>query len=61
MDFNSYEQWNAEGALDHDARGRAKAAALLANYEQPPMDDSIAEGLRDFIARRESELPDTVT
>ena len=60
MDFNSYEQWSAEGAKDHDTRGREKARAMLAAYEPPKMDEGIAEGLRDFIARREAELPDSV-
>jgi trimethylamine--corrinoid protein Co-methyltransferase len=60
MDFNSFEQWNAEGAKDHDARGRDKARAMLASYERPKMDDSISAALRDFVTRRESELPDTV-
>lgn len=61
MDFNSFEQWEAEGAKDHDARGRDKARALLAAYEPPPMDSSVAEGLSDFIARRERELPDGIS
>ena len=61
MDFNSYEQWSAEGAKDHDTRGREKARAMLAGYEEPALDEAIDEGLRDFIARRERELPDTVS
>ena len=60
MDFNSFEQWSAEGAKDHDTRGREKARAMLAAYEEPKLEESIAEGLRDFIARRERELPDRV-
>jgi trimethylamine---corrinoid protein Co-methyltransferase len=56
MDFNSYEQWSAEGAKDHDTRGRDKARSMLASYEKPPMDASVVEGLREFIARREKEL-----
>ena len=36
MDFNPFEQWSAEGAKDHDTRGREKAAAMLAAYEEPP-------------------------
>jgi trimethylamine---corrinoid protein Co-methyltransferase len=60
MDFNSFEQWSAEGAKDHDTRGRDKAKAMLASYQPPAMDDGIAEGLRDFIARRERELPNSV-
>ena len=55
------EQWSAEGAKDHDTRGREKAAAMLAAYEEPKLDEGVAEGLRDFIARRESELPNNVS
>ncbi len=61
MDFNSFEQWSAEGAKDHDTRGREKAKAMLAAYEAPKMDEGIAEGLRDFIARRGEELPNSVS
>lgn len=60
MDFNSFEQRNAEGAKDHDTRGREKARAMLRDYEEPALDEGVAEGLRDFIARREARLPDTV-
>ena len=34
---------------------------MLRNYEEPKLDEGIAEGLRDFIARREEQLPDTVS
>jgi trimethylamine--corrinoid protein Co-methyltransferase len=61
MDFNSFEQWSAEGAKDHDARGREKARNMLKDYEEPKLDDAVAESLRDFIARRETVLPDTVS
>jgi trimethylamine--corrinoid protein Co-methyltransferase len=61
MDFNPFEQWTAEGAKDHDTRGRDKARAMLASYEQPTMDEAVAEALSDFIARRERELPDSVS
>jgi trimethylamine--corrinoid protein Co-methyltransferase len=60
MDFNSFEQWSAEGAKDHDTRGREKAKAMLAAYEKPKMDEAVAEALDDFIARRERELPGSV-
>ena len=60
MDFNSFEQWNAEGAKDHDTRGREKARNMLKDYEEPKLDAGVAEALREFIARRESTLPDTV-
>jgi trimethylamine--corrinoid protein Co-methyltransferase len=60
MDFNSFEQWNAEGAKDHDTRGREKARAMLGDYAEPKLDDGIAEALVDFVAQREQRLPDTV-
>ncbi|MDQ6432825.1 trimethylamine methyltransferase family protein [Mesorhizobium sp. LHD-90] len=60
MDFNSFEQWSAEGAKDHDTRGREKARNMLKDYEEPKLDEGVAEGLRDFMARREQRLPDTV-
>jgi trimethylamine--corrinoid protein Co-methyltransferase len=61
MDFNSFEQWSAEGAKDHDTRGRDRARAMLQSYEEPKLDAGVAEGLRDFIARREEQLPNTVS
>ena len=57
MDFNPYEQWSAEGAKTHDERGRDKAKAALAAYEKPKMDEGIAKALSEFVAKRESELP----
>ncbi len=61
MDFNSFEQWSAEGAKDHDTRGREKAAQMLASYEEPKLDQGVAQGLNEFISMRERELPDTVS
>ena len=60
MDFNSFEQWSAEGSFDHDTRGRNKARAMLAEYEAPAMDEGVSEGLREFLAKREAELPNSV-
>jgi trimethylamine---corrinoid protein Co-methyltransferase len=34
---------------------------MLAAYEEPKLDEGIAEGLRDFIARREEQLPNSVS
>ena len=31
---------------------------MLAAYQPPPMDEAVAEGLRDFVDRRSRELPD---
>ncbi|HEX3217935.1 MAG TPA: trimethylamine methyltransferase family protein, partial [Aestuariivirgaceae bacterium] len=56
----SFEQWSAEGENDMDARGRAKAKALLASYEAPALEPEVDEALADFVKRRERELPDSV-
>jgi len=60
MDFSSYEQWAAEGSRDAATRALDKAKATLAAYEEPKLDEGRHEALRDFIARRERELPDSV-
>jgi len=61
MDFNSFEQWQAEGSKTHDQRGADKARAALAAYQKPAMDEGMAEALDEFVKRRERELPDTVS
>ncbi len=61
MDFNSFEQWSAEGSKDHDTRGRERARALLESYEEPKLDAAVAEALVEFIHKREAELPNTVS
>ena len=61
MDFNPFEQWSAEGSKDHDTRGRERARAMLEAYEEPKLDPAIDEALREFIAKRECELPSGVS
>jgi trimethylamine--corrinoid protein Co-methyltransferase len=61
MDFNSYEQWLAEGAKDADARALEKAGHMLAAYEPPGLDAGIKDELAAFIAKREEELPEGVS
>ena len=60
-DNNSFEQWQAEGALSHDERSVAIARNRLAAYEAPPLDEARDEALKDFMARRKADLPDTVS
>lgn len=61
MDNNSFEQWEAEGSKAANQRAAEKVRAMLDSYEEPALDPAIDEALRDFIARRESKLPTTVT
>ncbi len=57
-DNASFEQWTEDGQLDAAKRANALWKAELAAYEPPPIDDSIDEELRDYVARRKAELPD---
>jgi trimethylamine--corrinoid protein Co-methyltransferase len=57
FDNNSIEQWGAEGSHEITARALAHARALLADYEEPKLDEGVDEALRDYIARREREIP----
>jgi len=58
-DSNSFEQWQAEGALDAAQRANATWKKMLANYEAPTIDDGIDEGLRDFITKKKNAVPDS--
>lgn len=55
-DNNTYEQWSADGSLDAARRANRIWKKLLAEYEPPPIDPGIAEGLRDYRDRRLAEI-----
>lgn len=57
-DNNSYEQWEAEGALDMAKRANALYKKQLAAYEPPPLDAAVDEALIDYMARRKASFPD---
>ncbi|MEM1049289.1 MAG: trimethylamine methyltransferase family protein [Pseudomonadota bacterium] len=57
FDNNSIEQWIAEGSVEITKRALAKARRLLGEYVEPTLDEGVDEALRDYIARREREIP----
>ena len=57
FDNNSIEQWQAEGSVEITARALAQAKRLLNDYVEPKLDEGTDEALRDYIARREREIP----
>ncbi len=57
FDNNSIEQWMAEGSQEITARALDRARELLTAYEEPKLDAAIDEQLKDYIARREREIP----
>lgn len=57
FDNNSIEQWQAEGAVEINERALAHVRNLLGDYDEPALDPGVDEALRDYIARREREIP----
>jgi trimethylamine--corrinoid protein Co-methyltransferase len=57
FDNNSIEQWIADGAQEITARALSHARQLLAEYEEPALATEVDEALREYIARREYEIP----
>ncbi len=56
FDYNSAEQWQAEGSKDAVTRANAKYKQMLKQYEAPPLDPAIEEAITDFMARRKQEI-----
>jgi len=59
-DNNSFEQWQAEGALAQPQRAQRRWQALLDSYQAPPLDAAVDESLRDYCERRKAVLPDGI-
>ncbi len=57
FDNNSIEQWQAEGGVEITERALKHAHKLLSEYEEPTLDPAVDEALRDYIERREREIP----
>jgi trimethylamine--corrinoid protein Co-methyltransferase len=57
-DNNSFEQWQAEGSKDAATRAYALWKKQLESYEDPGLDPSIDEALKDYMARVKAREPD---
>ncbi len=55
-DRQNYETWERAGALDAAQRANRVWKQVLADYEAPPLDEGIRDGLRAFVERRRREL-----
>jgi len=58
-DNASYEQWSEEGGLDAARRANTIWKQQLGAYEPPPIDDVVDQELREYVARRNTELSNT--
>ena len=54
-DWANYGQWTEAGSLDATQRANATWKRALAEFEPPPLDDTVAAELADFVARRTAE------
>lgn len=57
-DSENVESWEERGSTDMARRAYERWTGLLEAYEPPPIDEATDEALKDFVARRKSELPD---
>jgi trimethylamine--corrinoid protein Co-methyltransferase len=58
-DNNSFEQWELDGSLDANMRANALWKKMLAEYEEPPLDEAKDEELREWIDRKKASFPDS--
>lgn len=58
FDNNSIQQWEAEGSIDITARALERARKLLDDYQEPAIDSTKDEELRDYMSRRMREIPE---
>ncbi len=56
FDYNSAEQWEAEGSQDAMQRANLKYKAMLKGYQQPALDEAVDSALMEFIAKRKQEI-----
>jgi trimethylamine---corrinoid protein Co-methyltransferase len=54
----NYERWLRFGGKDATVRAGEICEKTLAEYEQPPLDETIRAELADYVARRRTELGD---
>ncbi|TAG15389.1 MAG: trimethylamine methyltransferase, partial [Rhodobacterales bacterium] len=53
-----FEKWEAAGSTDASTRANALWKKRLAEFEAPPLDQGIRDGLQDYVARRKGETAD---
>ncbi len=58
-DNNSFEQWESEGSKDAVTRANALWKAMLAEYQEPPIDEAVDLELREWIERQKASFPDS--
>ena len=57
-DNTPWETWDENGRDDMATRAHRRWKAQLAQYQPPPIDDTIDAALRAFVAQRKDAMPD---
>lgn len=57
-DNNSFEQWEADGALRADERANKLWKTWLADYQAPAIDPGVDEAVRAFVEQKKASMPD---
>jgi len=57
-DNDPFEKWEAAGSADAATRANRAWKKRLAEYEAPALDEGLRDGLRDFVARKKSDVAD---
>ena len=60
FDYKPFETWDEEGARDTQTLASERVARMLDTYQQPALDQGIADGLTDYIARKKASMPDAM-
>ena len=54
-DWRNFETWSEDGSKTAYERANTLYKTLLAEYEEPPIDEAIRDQLNDFVDRRIAE------
>lgn len=54
--WDNYETWQERGSVNSEQRANAICKQLLNEYQQPQIDPSVDEALRDYIERRKCDI-----
>jgi len=61
LDYKPFETWQEEGARDTQTLASLKIEKMLSDYQKPQLDPAKEEALRDYVARKKAETPDSYT
>lgn len=59
LDYKPFETWADEGARDTQALAYARVAKMLRDYQQPAIDASIDEALKEYMTKKKESEPDS--